>query len=66
MTRVVIGTDLHKRSFTVEVMAPDETVLDGGRFATEESGYAAMLRHARRWPDRGRTGHGSHLPSTSA
>ena len=28
MTRVVIGMDPHKRSVTIEVMAPDETVLD--------------------------------------
>ena len=34
MTRVVIGMDPHKRSVTIEVMAPDESVLDGGRFAT--------------------------------
>ena len=29
--RVVIGMDPHKRSVTVEVMAADEAVLDGGR-----------------------------------
>ncbi len=52
MTRVVIGMDPHKRSVTIEVMAPDESVLDGGRFATDESGYAAMLRAAWRWPER--------------
>jgi hypothetical protein len=43
VTRVVIGMDPHKRSVTIEVMAPDESVLDGGRYATDESGYAAML-----------------------
>ncbi len=52
MTRVVIGMDPHKRSVTIEVMAPDETVLDGGRYATDQSGYAAMLRDVRRWPER--------------
>ena len=51
MTRVVIGMDPHKRSVTIEVMAPDETVLDGGRYATDASGYAAMLSTARRWPE---------------
>ena len=52
MTRVVIGMDPHKRSVTIEVMAPDETVLDGGRYATDGPGYIAMLRHARRWSER--------------
>ena len=42
MTRVVIGMDPHKRSVTIEVMAPDESLLDGGRYATDESGYAAV------------------------
>jgi len=58
MTRVVIGMDPHKRSVTIEVMAPDETVLDGGRFATDDIGYAAMLREARRWPGAGLGGRG--------
>jgi hypothetical protein len=31
--RVVVGMDPHKRSVTIEVMAGDETVLGGGRFA---------------------------------
>ena len=41
MTRVVIGMDPHKRSVTIEVMAPDETVLDGGRYATDSPGRTA-------------------------
>lgn len=66
MTRVVIGMDPHKRSVTIEVMAPDESVLGGGRFATDSPGYAAMLRHAQRWPERvwaieGCNGIGRHL-----
>ena len=44
MTRVVIGMDPHKRSVTIEVMAPDESVLGGGRYGTDEPGYAALLR----------------------
>ena len=52
MTRVVIGMDPHKRSVTIEVMAPDEAVLDGGRYATDGPSYAAMLRHEQRWPER--------------
>ena len=31
MTDVVIDMDPRKRSVTIEVMAPDEAVLDGGR-----------------------------------
>ena len=66
MTRVVIGMDPHKRSVTIEVMAPDETVLHGGRHATDRSGYAAMLRDVRRWPERvwaieGCSGIGRHV-----
>ena len=52
MTRVVIGMDPHKRSVTIEVMAPDESVLDGGRYATDSAGYTSMLRHTKRWPGR--------------
>ena len=52
MTRVVIGMDPHKRSVTIEVMAPDESVLGGGRYGTDEPGYAALLREAKQWPDR--------------
>src|SRR6478735_8911059 len=51
-TPVVIGMDPHKRSVTIEVMAADETVLGGGRFATDRAGYRAMLDYVHRWPDR--------------
>ena len=51
-TRVVIGMDPHKRSVTIEVMAADETVHGGGRFATDRAGYQALIRYARKWPDR--------------
>lgn len=65
-TPVVIGMDPHKRSVTIEVMAADETVLGGGRFATDRAGYRAMLDYVRRWPDRvwaieGCTGIGHHV-----
>ena len=43
MSQVVIGMDPHKRSATIEVMAGDETVLGGGRYATDAAGYRAML-----------------------
>ena len=64
--RVVIGMDPHKRSVTIEAMAGDETVHGGGRFATDRAGYQALLRYARRWPDRvwaieGCSGIGHHV-----
>src|SRR6478752_10531659 len=49
---VVIGMDPHKRSVTIEVMTADESVLGGGRFATDVEGFAAMLAEARSWPER--------------
>jgi transposase len=64
--RVVIGMDPHKRSVTIEVMTADETILDGGRFATDRDGYQALLRCAKRWPERvwaieGCSGIGRHV-----
>ena len=58
--------DPHKRSVTIEVMAADETVHGGGRFATDRAGYEALLRYARRWQDRvwaieGCSGIGHHV-----
>jgi hypothetical protein len=66
MTHVIIGMDPHKRSVTIEVMAPDESVLGGGRYSTDEPGYAALLREAKRWPERiwaveGCSGIGRHV-----
>jgi transposase len=66
MSQVVIGMDPHKRSATIEVMAGDESVLGGGRYATDAAGYRAMLAGARRWPRRvwaieGCQGIGKHL-----
>jgi transposase len=49
---VVIGMEPHKRSVTIEVMTGDESVLGGGRFATDVDGFAAMLADARQWPER--------------
>ena len=58
--------DPHKRSATIEVMTADETVVGGGRFATDRDGYAAMLRYGQQWPDRvwaieGCAGIGKHI-----
>ena len=50
--RVVIGMDPHKRSVTIEVMAADETILGGGRFATDAAGYRALVRYAKQWRER--------------
>ena len=52
MSAVVIGMDPHKRSATIEVMDSDETVLGRGRYGTDPSGYRAMLRAVRHWPQR--------------
>jgi transposase len=63
---VVIGMDPHKRSATIEVMADDESVLGGGRYATDADGFRAMLRYAKQWPTRlwaveGCNGIGRHI-----
>jgi transposase len=50
--RVVIGMDPHKRSVTIEVMTGDETILGGGRYATDEAGFAAMRGDVGRFPNR--------------
>jgi transposase len=65
-SRVVIGMDPHKRSATIEVMAADETVLGGGRFATDADGFAAMARYVSRfgervWAIEGCNGIGHHI-----
>jgi transposase len=52
MSAVVIGMDPHKRPATIEVMDSDEAVLGGGRYGTDVSGYRAMRRAVRRWPER--------------
>ncbi len=66
MSRVIIGMDPHKRSATIEVMAGDETVVGGGRYATDAAGYRAMLAEMKRWPERtwaveGCQGTGRHI-----
>jgi transposase len=45
-SNVVIGMDPHKRSATIEVMSSDESVLGGGRYATDAVGYRSMLTYA--------------------
>jgi transposase len=65
-SRVVIGMDPHKRSVTIEVMTADETVLGGGRYGTDEAGFADMGRYVSQFPDRvwaieGCSGIGHHV-----
>lgn len=65
-SRVVIGMDPHKRSVTIEVMTADETVLGGGRYGTDEAGFAEMGRYVSQWSDRvwaieGCSGIGHHV-----
>jgi transposase len=65
-SNVVIGMDPHKRSATIEVMSSDESVLGGGRYATDAVGYRSMLTYAKQWPARtwaieGSNGAGRHI-----
>ena len=58
--------DPHKRSVTIEVMTGDETILGGGRYATDQTGFAAMRRYVSQFPDRvwaieGCSGIGHHV-----
>jgi transposase len=62
----VVGMDPHKRSVTIEVMAADEAVLGGGRFAATVEGYRAMRQYVAAWPERtwaieGCAGIGGHV-----
>jgi transposase len=68
--RVVIGMDPHKRSATIEVMTADETSVGGGRYATDQAGFAAMRdyvnefrprREDRVWAVEGCNGIGHHI-----
>jgi hypothetical protein len=66
MTAVIIGMDPHKRSATIEVMADDEAILGGGRYATDAAAYRAMLAFAkqfrqRTWATEGCQGIGRHI-----
>jgi transposase len=66
MSQVIIGMDPHKRSATIEIMAGDEAIVGGGRYATDAAGYQAMLLEVKHWPERvwaieGCQGIGRHL-----
>jgi transposase len=66
MGAVVIGMDPHKRSATIEVMDAEETILGGGRYATDVAGYRAMVAFGKQFADRtwaieGCNGIGKHI-----
>jgi transposase len=52
MKGVIIGVDPHKLSATIEVVDSRERLLGSGRFATDGTGYAALRRYVKQWPDR--------------
>src|SRR5215210_2527182 len=53
MGRVIVGSDPHKKSVTIEVVDDHGTVLATGRFGTDNREYKAMLGYVRRqWPHR--------------
>jgi transposase len=58
--QVVIGTDPHKRSATVEVVDGQERVLAAGRYGTDTGGYRQMVALARGWPGRVWAVEGAH------
>ncbi len=63
---VIIGMDPHKRSATIEVIDERGHVLAVGRYATDSSGYAEMLKAARKfdqrvWAVEGCNGVGKHI-----
>jgi transposase len=52
MGRVVIGTDPHKRSATIEVRDEREILLATGRFGMDRTGYRQLVGYVRQWPRR--------------
>jgi transposase len=50
--RVVIGTDPHKRSATIEVRDDREVLLATGRFGMDKAGYRQLLGYVRQWSAR--------------
>jgi transposase len=52
MDLVVIGMDPHKRSVSIEARDTREVLQATARFGTDTANYRALLRLARRWPER--------------
>ncbi len=49
---VIIGMDPHKRSATIEIIAPDAKILATGGYGTDTAGYGEMLYAAQRFSQR--------------
>src|SRR2546423_14204962 len=60
MGRVIIGTDPHKRSATIEVRDEREILLATGRFGMDRCGYRQLLSYVRQWPQRMWAGEGAN------
>ena len=45
--RVIIGVDPHKLSVTIEVVGLDRRLLGQGRFGTDKTGFAALMRYVK-------------------
>ena len=63
---VIIGMDPHKRSATIEVIDDRGRVLAAGKYGTDKTGYAEMVKAGRRFSERvwaieGCNGIGRHL-----
>ena len=63
---VIIGMDPHKRSATIEVIDDRGRVLAAGKYTTDKTGYAEMVKAGRRFAERvwaieGCNGIGRHL-----
>jgi transposase len=52
MAKIIIGTDPHKASSTIEVVDGREKTPAKGRYGTDNAGYHQMTAPARQWPDR--------------
>ena len=49
---VIIGMDPHKRSATIEVIDDRGQVVAAGKYGTDKTGYAEMVKAGRRFPER--------------
>src|SRR6266540_1097192 len=58
--KVIIGTDPHKRSATIEVRDEREVLLATGRFGMDKTGYRQLLGYVRQWPARMWAVEGAH------
>src|SRR6266480_973673 len=52
MGGVIIGTDPHKASVTIEVRDEREILRATGRFAMDAAGYRRLHGYVRQWPQR--------------